>query len=187
MSASQSESSPRRPSDLWKTICRLLPACVLLPFQLLRHGRKGLYFRHPFSTTTGRVEIGYLSEIGAYVFLNAGPEGIHIGQFSQINPLTSIVGDVFIGDRVLIAPTCCLAAGGHRFGKGIQPRFSGGSAPQTIRIEDDVWLGASVVVVGNVTIGRGSVIAAGVTLDRDVPPDTLVRRGSAAFVFEPLR
>ncbi|MBC7700860.1 acyltransferase [Aquabacterium sp.] len=181
------ELTSHQPKSLWKTLGRLLPMCFLLPFQLLRHGRNGLYFRHPSSTVNGRVSFGRFCEVGAHVFMNAGPDGIRIGRFSQINPLTSIVGNVHIGDRVLIAPSCSLAAGGHRFGKGIQPRFSGGSAPQSIHIEDDVWLGASVVVVGNITIGHGSVIAAGVTLDRDVPPHTLVRRGTQAFVFEPLR
>jgi carbonic anhydrase/acetyltransferase-like protein (isoleucine patch superfamily) len=176
----EGQGAKRRPSNVLSTIRRLLPACLLLPFQLLRHGRDGLNFRHPLSTVSGRVFFGRYSEVGSHVSLNSGSAGIRIGQVSQINALTSIVGNVLIGDRVLIAPSCTLAAGGHPFGKAIQRRFSGGSRAQTIRIEDDVWLGAWVLAVG-------AVVAAGVKFDRDAPPATLVRRGLSLVVFEALR
>jgi maltose O-acetyltransferase len=40
-------------------------------------------------------------------------------------------------------------------------------------LEDDVWLGARVVVLRGVTIGAGSVVAAGSVVHRDVPPRCL--------------
>lgn len=176
-----------RPANAFKTLARIWPAALLIPFRALIKGRHALYFRHPLATFSGSTHIGKFAEIGAHVYINAGPEGVDIGSYSQINALTSIVGNVRIGDRVLIAPGCSLVAGGHRFGRGVQPRFSGGGREKQIRIEDDVWIGASVTVVGHLTIGRGSVIAAGVTIDRDVPPETLVRRSFSSVVFEPLR
>lgn len=176
-----------KPANLAKTIGRLWPSLLLLPFQFLRHGRGALFFRHPFAHITGQVVYGRFAEIGAYSFLNAGPHGISIGSFSQINPHVSLIGNVHIGNRVLIAPSSVLASGGHKFGKGIEPRFSGGGKEKIIRIEDDVWIGANVTIIGEVIIGRGSVIAAGVTIDRSVPPETLVRRSATSFVFEFIR
>jgi len=185
--ARTTESAKLRPTNAFKTLARLWPAAVLIPFRALCNGRKALYFRHPLATLSGDTRIGRFAEIGAYVYINAGQDGVEIGAYSQINALTAIVGNVYIGDRVLIAPGCSIAAGGHRFGKGVQPRFAGGGGEKRIVIEDDVWIGAGVTVVGQVTIGRGSVISAGVTLDRAVPPETLVRRGSSTLVFEPMR
>ena len=176
-----------RPANAFKTLARIWPAALLIPIRFLIKGRQAFYFRHPLATLSGATRIGKFAEIGAHVYINAGPKGVDIGNYSQINSLTSIVGNIHIGDRVLIAPGCSLAAGGHRFGRGVQPRFSGGGDEKQIRIEDDVWIGAGVTVVGHLKIGRGSVIAAGVTIDRDVPPETLVRRSSSSFAFEPLR
>jgi acetyltransferase-like isoleucine patch superfamily enzyme len=176
-----------RPTNIFKTLTRLWPATMLIPFRALIKGSKAIYFRHPFATLSGEIRVGCYAEIGAHVYINAGQDGVDIGAYSQINPLTSIVGNVRLGNRVLIAPGCSIAAGGHQFGKGMQPRFSGGSKPEYIVIEDDVWIGAGTTIVGSVTIGRGSVIAAGITVDRNIPAETLVRRGTSNFVSESLR
>jgi len=40
--------------------------------------------------------------------------------------------------------------------------------PGTIRILDDVWLGANVTVVGNVSIAQGAIVGAGSVVTRDV-------------------
>ena len=42
-----------------------------------------------------------------------------------------------------------------------------------IRIEDNVWLGARVIVLRGVTIGEGSCIAAGSVVASDIPPRSL--------------
>lgn len=188
MSAAPAGEVPKpRPANVLKTLARLWPAAVLIPFRALIKGRRALYFRHPLATLSGETHVGRYAEIGAHVYINAGQEGVEIGPYSQINALTAIVGNVRIGDRVLIAPGCTIVAGGHRFGKGVQPRFSGGGNEKCIVIEDDVWIGAGATVVGNVVIGHGSVISAGITIDDDVPPETLARRGVSSVVFEPLR
>lgn len=177
----------RRPKNLAATLWRLLPALWALPFRLLLTGPRGLYFKHPSARILGKVAFGRMSEIGAHTFFNAGPRGIVIGSYSQINPCSSVVGDVTIGARTLVAPGCVLAQGGHTFGKGVQPRFSGGKEKPPLTIGDDVWIGANVTIVGSITVGDNCVISAGVVLDRDVPPCTIVRRASVEPVFEPLR
>ena len=39
-----------------------------------------------------------------------------------------------------------------------------------VSIEDDVWIGAHVTILKGVTIGRGSVIAAGCVVNKSTPP-----------------
>lgn len=60
------------------------------------------------------------------------------------------------------------------------PRRASASAP--IVIEDDVWLGARVIVLKGVTIGRGAVIGAGSVVTRDVPPRALAVGAPARVV-----
>jgi len=46
--------------------------------------------------------------------------------------------------------------------------------PGIVRIENDVWIGEDVMIRGDVTIGTGSVLAAGSIVTRDVPPYSIV-------------
>ncbi len=41
-------------------------------------------------------------------------------------------------------------------------------------IEKDVWIGCNVTLLAGVTVGRGSIIAAGALINKDVPPYAVV-------------
>lgn len=43
-----------------------------------------------------------------------------------------------------------------------------------IKIGNDVWIGHGVIVVGNITIGNGAILAAGSVVTKDVPAYTIV-------------
>ena len=43
-----------------------------------------------------------------------------------------------------------------------------------INIGDDVWIGHGVIVLSNVSIGQGAIIAAGALVTKDVPPYAIV-------------
>lgn len=44
----------------------------------------------------------------------------------------------------------------------------------TITIGHDVWIGHGVIIVGNVTIGNGAILAAGSVITKDVAPYSIV-------------
>jgi acetyltransferase-like isoleucine patch superfamily enzyme len=81
---------------------------------------------------------------------------------------------VEIGDRVYTSPFTQIIAVNHIFEDPSLPFVDQGITAEGIRIEDDVWLGASAIVTDGVTIGKGAVVAAGAVVTKDVPPHTVV-------------
>lgn len=51
-----------------------------------------------------------------------------------------------------------------------------------IIIEDDAWIGAQVVILPGVTIGKGAIVGAGAVVVRDVAPDTAVAGAPARLI-----
>lgn len=80
--------------------------------------------------------------------------------------------DAEFGNSVLIAKNVSfLNRDDHRIdvvGKTIwdSPR---GDAFKVV-VEDDVWIGHGAIILSGVTIGRGSVVAAGSVVTKDIPP-----------------
>jgi acetyltransferase-like isoleucine patch superfamily enzyme len=93
---------------------------------------------------------------------------------NSMEPDTSIT----IGDRVSIAPGVILVTDSAPTNSPVllqHPRLMGSvirKAP--IVIEDDVWIGAGVVILPGVRVGRRAVIGAGAVVTSDVAPSTVV-------------
>jgi acetyltransferase-like isoleucine patch superfamily enzyme len=111
-----------------------------------------------------------------YNFRGIPHSGIHIGRDSLIGEYSIIRGQggVTIGDRVYTSPMTQIIAVNHIFEDPERPFIDQGITAEGIIIEDDVWLGANVVVTDGVRIGKGAVVAAGAVVTKDVPAHTVV-------------
>lgn len=49
-------------------------------------------------------------------------------------------------------------------------------------VEEDVWIGAQVILLPGVTVGRGSTVAAGAVVSRDIPPYCVAGGVPAKFI-----
>lgn len=81
---------------------------------------------------------------------------------------------ITIGNNVLIGPNVTLSSATHNVDYHIRNKddeMDIMGAP--IVIEDYVWIGANVVVLPGVTIGKHSVIAAGSVVTKDIPADCI--------------
>lgn len=125
----------------------------------------------------GRVRLAPGCELKQGVIIHAHRAPVSIGRRSQINPYTVIYGGsgVTIGENVMIAPHCVLAAGNHDHRQLDQPMRDAPSISRgPIVIEDDAWVGAHCTITDGVTIGRGAVVGANSVVTRDVAPYTIV-------------
>ena len=91
-------------------------------------------------------------------------------------------GGIHLGRDVLLANDVQLICGNHTFARRDIPIRAQPTEERPIVIEDDVWLGASVIVLGGVTVGQGSVVAAGAVVTRSLPPYSIARGVPAQIV-----
>lgn len=78
-------------------------------------------------------------------------------------------GLVIIGNNVLIGPNVTIVTELHN--KDLETRRNVYSSP--VVIEDDCWIAVNTLILPGVTIGKGSVIAAGSVVTRDIPPGSV--------------
>lgn len=122
-------------------------------------------FRHGIYRLLG-MRIGRGSEIDRRVEVRS-PNKISIGSHTLVGwfCLLSGNGGLRIGNNVNISSYSKIETGSHRVDS---PFFE--SVFKEVVIEDYAWLGTGSMILKGVTVGEGSVIAAGAVVTKDVPP-----------------
>ena len=127
------------------------------------------------STRGTLIQIGARTLIDSFVKIKpAGGSGdVVIGDDTAINSGCVLYtgNGIRIGDACAIAANCTFAPTNHAIAdvtrlikdQGFQPSKGG------IILEDDVWLGAGVVLLDGASVRRGAVIAAGSVVRGEVP------------------
>jgi putative colanic acid biosynthesis acetyltransferase WcaF len=124
------------------------------------------------------------ARLGDHVYLFGGSEvlqpagleiagNFHLGRHSQVDAR----GGIRVGTNVVIAGHCLLLTADHDPQDG---SFKGRLG--SIVIEDRVWVGSRATILKGVTLGEGSVVAAGATVSRDIPAWSIVAGVPARIV-----
>lgn len=97
---------------------------------------------------------------------------VRLGNNVQFGDYCNVATSVDIGNYVLMAGRVCFVGkDDHTFDVSGQYIWNGHRGTSTpIIIEDDVWIGHRVTIVGPVHIGYGSIVAAGAVVTCDIPP-----------------
>jgi acetyltransferase-like isoleucine patch superfamily enzyme len=109
--------------------------------------------------------------------------GVQIGKETWIGLDTliepSYPSRVVIGNRVAIGIRVLILA--HFAHRGRNRETSSGAVDDrvSVRIEDDVFIGPGAIIMPNVTLGAGAVVAAGSVVTRSVAPLTMVQGNPA--------
>ncbi|MBN1398747.1 MAG: acyltransferase [Bacteroidetes bacterium] len=99
-----------------------------------------------------------------------GPGALFLSTESYIN----------IGNKVLFGPNVTIIGGNHSshiigkymFDYKLSDKLKTDDAP--VIIEDDVWVGTGATILKGVTVGRGSIVAAGAVVTKSVPPYAII-------------
>lgn len=138
-----------------------------------------------FALRAAGVRIGARSGILGAVDITGGGdvrELFSVGEETFISgPLhVDLAAPVHIGSRVQLGHHVVLLTVNHEMGP--PSARCGPQVAAPIHIGDGVWIASRVTVLPGVSVGDGSVVAAGAVVSRDVAPNTLVAGVPARFV-----
>lgn len=102
-----------------------------------------------------------------------GTPNIEFGANTYVNCDCHFLGDIKIGDGVLIGPKVVIWGRNHGMKKNLEIRLQTHNEAK-INIGSDVWIGAQCFIGKGVNIGTGAVVAAGSVVVRDVEPHAIV-------------
>ncbi len=131
---------------------------------------------------------GVIVKAGSVLEDSALHDAVSVGPMAHLRPGTELMKNVKIGNfvetkKVIIGEGSKAShltyLGDATIGSGVNVgcgtitcNYDGVKKHRTV-IEDDVFVGSDVQFVAPVTVGRNSLIAAGTTVTKDVPPDSL--------------
>lgn len=138
------------------------PGTTILPVDRFRPGQGG------------EIAEGCLLNCGGMDWCDFGG-GITLGDRVYIGPNCVLfgAGGIEIGNDVLISPCVVISSHGHSCDPASPMRLQK-SVFKKVVVQDDVWIGSNATLLPGITVGLGSVVAAGAVVSKDVPPGTVV-------------
>jgi len=149
---------------------KVLKARILIFFKKLQLKKQGVKIYN--NTVFSKVEFKGTAVIEPYCRLSGDPK-IIIGNNFYANAGCHFMGEITIGDDVMIGPKTIIWGRDHGMGSGT-PMNKQPHSKKPIIIGHDVWIGAGVIILKGVEIGDGCVIGAGSIVTKSIPPYSIV-------------
>ena len=130
-------------------------------------------------------ECGEGCYIEAPFYANWGGYHVHFGDHVYANYNLTLVDDghIYVGDYVMIGPNVTITSAAHPIHPGLRKLEY--QYNKEVRIEENVWIGAGVLIMPGIHIGENSVIGAGSVVTRDIPAN-VVAAGVPCNVLRPI-
>lgn len=170
-------------SKLIRLICLLLyyGFAQYLPSSYLR----GCAFFGKIRSIICKPLFGYCGKnvrVEPLAFFHSG-RNISIGDDSSIGERSRILGKVTIGQDVMMGEEVIVITQNHHFERLDIPMCQQGfQKEEPVVIADDVWIGARVIILPGITVGKGAILAAGAIVTKDVPEYAIVGGNPAKLI-----
>ncbi|MBQ8254175.1 MAG: sugar O-acetyltransferase [Clostridia bacterium] len=130
-------------------------------------------------------EIGEGCYIEPPLHSNWGGHNVHFGKHVYANFNLTLVDDthIYVGDNTMLGPNVVLATAGHPIEPSLREKAYQYNIP--VRIGNNCWLGAGVIVLPGITIGDNTVVGAGSVVTKDLPPN-VIAVGNPCRVLRPI-
>ena len=167
------ENGERRPYPLHFYARRVLWLCCWYTIWKIAPRRGRLWLLNLFGA-----KIGHPAKIFGSAKIQF-PWQLRCGRFCAIGPNVEIynLGNVSLGDRVVVSQDVYLCAGTHDYQHPEMPLIR-----DTIHIESGAWICAGAFIGPGVTVGEGAVVGARAVVMKDVEPWTVVAGNPARFI-----
>jgi galactoside O-acetyltransferase len=136
----------------------------------------GSYIRECKNITIGNnVGLGIYSQIYAAGTANESiviKDNVYLNSNVMIN--ADFEGHIEIGNNCIIGPNVVFRTSDHKFASREIPMRKQGHKPGTIIVQDNVWIGANVSIIGTVWIGEGAIVGAGAVVTDNVDDFAIV-------------
>jgi acetyltransferase-like isoleucine patch superfamily enzyme len=170
--------TPRNGVDVYRAAVRVRDsAATALMRRSFAQCGKGSRLSLPIELTGPGSPEGIIIGADTYIgpscrlWLDAGAT-VRIGDRCYLNGMTMLFAAerIEIGNAVLMAWNVNILDFQHRTTDGTRPiREQGIDRVASVKIKDGAWLGANVVVMPGVTIGRNAIVGANAVVNSDVP------------------
>lgn len=138
----------------------------MIPEKYRRHA----WYRLARTAPTGSLRRAALKRLA---FVEIGAD-VYVGPSLTLTPLGGPTPErtlLTLGPRATLSPDVTLLCSMHPEAAQLPGEY-GERAP--ITIGPDAWIGADATILGGVSIGEQSIVAAGAVVTEDVPPRTVV-------------
>ena len=150
-----------------------LASCLLLFNRIYRRLMMNIY-KYAFKKCGRNVIFDPTNSIFTY-------KNIELGNYIFIGPGANICASrskIILRNKIMLGPNVTIRGGNHNFstvGKFMYDvKEKGPNDDKQVLIENDVWIGAGAIILKGVTIGEGSIVAAGSVVTNDVLPYSIV-------------
>ncbi len=133
----------------------------------------GVQLGYPLAGALGHPILLQPREVGAEISIGSGAQIMNGCELIAVQKIT-------IGPRCLLGPGCLLMDSDFHQVHPDRRAEPGRTAP--IHLEENVWLGARVMVLKGVRVGRDAIVAAGAVVTKDVPAGGIVAGNPARVI-----
>lgn len=115
---------------------------------------------------------------------NWGGHHVHFGSNIYANSNLTLVDDghIYVGDKVMFGPNVVVATAGHPLEPSL--RAKGLQYNKDVYIGENCWIGAGVIIVPGVKIGKNVVIGGGSVVTKDIPDNVMAAGNPCRIIRE---